>query len=565
MIPSSSRSSASDGARKRGRGKRVDSSASATASACDWTDASSEEEERAVGVFRKALIDRNLLPARHDDYHTMKRFLKARGFNIEKAIRMWSEMLQWRMDFGADTILQDFVFSELDEVLRYYPHGFHGVDKDGRPVYIERLGMVDPNKLLTVTTVERFIKYHVQVIEKILSEKYPACSLAAKRHIDTMTTILDVQGVNWMSVGKLARDVVLRIQKIDSDNYPEILHKLFIVNAGSGFRLLWNTIKGLIDPRTTAKIVVLGDRYQNTLLELIEMSQLPDFLGGSCTCSNEGGCLTSNKGPWSDPQFMDKLQEASFSNFPQSFTKITVTILHVFIFQAVHSGITSSRNRDNPIDEKKLTRQVKSHLFQCSPIRTNEHLPSNRSATRTKLRNRPGGTRCTSIFHFLKFFDRFLVLVTEAVSKIIMKLLAVLYVFCRLPNVVVNVRSSDHQRLDPANANSINHLTRHDVPEDCVLQFLERLQKLEELVTEINRKPTRIPEEKDVMIRESLNRIQSIEHDLQKTKDVVKVTSQKQIELEESLDILRETASQVKSCWFKDCKYIPGGTSEDSF
>ncbi|RRT32482.1 hypothetical protein B296_00058455 [Ensete ventricosum] len=73
MIASSSRSSASDGVRKRGRGKRVDSSASATASASDLTDATSEEEERAVGAFRRALIDRNLLPACHDDYHTMKR------------------------------------------------------------------------------------------------------------------------------------------------------------------------------------------------------------------------------------------------------------------------------------------------------------------------------------------------------------------------------------------------------------------------------------------------------------------------------------------------------------
>ncbi|RRT79373.1 hypothetical protein BHE74_00014219 [Ensete ventricosum] len=136
---------------------------------------------------------------------------------------MWSEMLQWRNDFGADTILQDFVYDELDKVLQYYPHGFHGVDKDGRPVYIERLGKVDPNKLLSVTTVERFVRYHVQGIEKVLTEKYPACSVAAQKHIDTMTTVLDAQGVNWMSVGKLARDVVLRIQKVDSDNYPEVI------------------------------------------------------------------------------------------------------------------------------------------------------------------------------------------------------------------------------------------------------------------------------------------------------------------------------------------------------
>lgn len=505
------------------------------------------QELETVERFRRCLLDGGLLPERHDDYHTMLRFLKARKFDIEKAKHMWSEMLRWRNEYGVDSI-EEFDYTELNEVKKYYPQFYHGVDKEGRPVYVELVGKVDANKLVKVTTLDRYIKYHVKEFERSFQMRFPACSIAAKRHIDSSTTILDVQGVGLKNFSKDARELIMRLQKIDNDNYPETLCRLYIINAGQGFKMLWGTIKSFLDPQTASKIHVLGSKYQNKLLEIIDESELPDFLGGKCRCEESGGCSKSDKGPWKDPNIIERVLNGE-ANYGQQILAISSTDGKTVSYTKLHSSAkkTSDASAESTSDVEDITSPAAPLDATVNPDLTlhepkssghastsgtapvvEESVPTVVDKLVDDVCNSPKATSMASTsgsFSLRNIRMALGVLRTQIVTCLTVLIMSLFMVIRSAPSRV-SERFSRQSIACDHNCGEFPQNLEFKVP-----YVLRQLRELEEKVVVLEAKPSQMPLEKEEVLNTAVCRVDALEAELISTKKVLYETLIRQDEL----------------------------------
>ncbi len=154
----------------------------------------SEGQQAMLDYFRNWIKTENISDhPQYDDYY-MLRFLRARQFDWDKTKLMFTNFLNWRKEKNVDNILKTFTFDEASAVKDVYPHGYHNLDRLGRPIYIERLGNLKLETLMGAITEERLQLHYIFEYENLLKLRFPVCSELAGRRVEQGLTILDLHG-----------------------------------------------------------------------------------------------------------------------------------------------------------------------------------------------------------------------------------------------------------------------------------------------------------------------------------------------------------------------------------
>ncbi|KAL5478140.1 hypothetical protein EMCRGX_G025029 [Ephydatia muelleri] len=236
----------------------------------------SPAQEEALRKLKASLSDVTL--PENDDYFFL-RWLRAVKFDVHKAEDRLRKHVEFRREYGVDTILTDW--SPPEVLVKYFPTGFFGEDRDGHPVYYDNLGNLDPKGLHRSCRQEDIVKLKVMHAE-MFAAKTREFTEKKGRKIETITSVIDMENLSfhrhyyWPGI-----NLFTEMSGVFQHHYPERSHRILAVKAPRIFPALYNVVKRFIDENTKSKIVVLGANWKEELLQYISPDQLPQAYGGT--------------------------------------------------------------------------------------------------------------------------------------------------------------------------------------------------------------------------------------------------------------------------------------------
>jgi len=195
----------------------------------------------------------------------LKRFLAARGGNVDAAFELAQSVVRWRKDHKVDLILgkeQEFVAQD-----RWGMAYWHGVDLKGRPILVIRGSRHDPALFTTETTV----RYLIWKIESKLLQA----------NVDQIVLIFDFLNVSIRH--NLDFKLMRIMNSLLQSFYPERLGVCLVYPTSQFMWAFLKVFSKTMDDRTQEKFLFVREQKRdNKFLKLIAPDQLQTRFGGTC-------------------------------------------------------------------------------------------------------------------------------------------------------------------------------------------------------------------------------------------------------------------------------------------
>ncbi|XP_065852789.1 uncharacterized protein [Euphorbia lathyris] len=225
-------------------------------------DETDEIEQNKVRIMR-AHIEREDPDAKEVDDLMIRRFLRARELDIEKASTLFLKYLSWKRSIMPNGYISP---SEIPTELGQNKLFLQGVDKSNRPIVVVFGAKHIPYK----GNLDEFKRFVLFTLGRIFARMPPGQ--------EQFIAIGDIEGWGYTHCDIRAYLAAITIMQ---DFFPERLHKFVIVHAPYIFMTAWKVVYPIIDSKVKKKIVFVDTKnLSSTLLEDIEESQLPDIYGG---------------------------------------------------------------------------------------------------------------------------------------------------------------------------------------------------------------------------------------------------------------------------------------------
>jgi len=191
------------------------------------------------------------------------RFLRARKWNVNRAIKMTTACLQWRIEWNVRALLEIGEQGIDEEVFKSGKAFIFGKDKENRPISFVRVRNHNKN---TVPLFES---------EKFTMFLLETGRLSIKPPVEMCSIVFDMTD---FSMNNMDYPYVKFVLNALQNYYPECLGICLIVNAPWIFNGCWKVIKPLLDPVVSSKVHFIKTEE---LKDYINEDQLMKCYGGN--------------------------------------------------------------------------------------------------------------------------------------------------------------------------------------------------------------------------------------------------------------------------------------------